>query len=45
MELGDLKREVHRLRMEDNTNDEEYIFTDEDFFMVIRKFHLKRSTT
>ena len=44
-ELVELKNEVHKLRMEDKTHDKEYRITDEDFFMVIWKFDLKKSTT
>ena len=31
--------------MEDKDNDDEFIITDEDFFMVLSKFESKNSTT
>ena len=44
-ELVELKNEVHKLRMQDKTHDKEYRITEENFFMVLWKFDLKKSTT
>ena len=44
-EAVELKEELHKLRMNDKTNDEEYNITDEDFFMTIQKFASKKSKT
>ena len=44
-ELVKYKEEVHKLRMEDRENDEEFFITDKDFFMTLSKFESTNSTS
>ena len=45
MDLVKYKEEVHKLRMEDKDNDEEFYITDKDFFMTMSKFESTNSTS
>ena len=44
-ELIEHKEELHKLRLEDKSNDKEYMIMDEDFFIILFKFETKRSAT
>ena len=39
----ELKEELHKLRINDDTDDTEYNTTDEDYFKTLRKFEAKNS--
>ena len=39
----ELKEELHKLRMNNKSNDREYQITYVDYFMILKKFETKRS--
>ena len=42
-EIVKLKEAVHKMRMEDKSNDDEYDISDADFLETVKKFEAKKS--